>query len=95
VALDRFLSDHFVFLQILSSHHCSKLVVVFVKVTLLSEGRTGQCSALSGIKEHKQKNSLTIFGEEFQNINGVIMCSFTNSASTTDVTPVAAGCINV
>jgi hypothetical protein len=35
----------------------------------------------------KQKNILTVLGEGFQNINGAIVCSFTNSASTADVTP--------
>jgi hypothetical protein len=44
---------------------------------LLSEGHQGALN----------KNILTILGEGFQNINGVIICSFANCASTTDVTP--------
>jgi hypothetical protein len=86
VALDRFLSDQFVFLLILSSHYCSTLVI-FVQLMLSSEGQTeGAVPRSFGQQGALNINIYTVVGEGFQNISGDIVCSFTNSASTTDVT---------
>jgi hypothetical protein len=54
---------------------------------LLSEGRAGQCSAPSDVKELQTEKYFNNFGEGLQIINGAIICSFSSSASTTDVTP--------